>query len=153
MKKIFLPLLIAAVAGCAMLSACRSDEVYTGEYGYTQYGTNYVIRVQGAVDDGKLNAIKGASSDYVAVSEPMGEWTEEDVNNWKNGLNNLLKAYEGKTVDEVLAMRVAVSEDGAPLVKSDEGFVNYDGSLIISGATLGSGRLLLAVQNALKQYK
>lgn len=133
------------------LSACSSGEVYTGEYGYTQYGTNYGIRVQVAVDDGKIKALKVASSDYVSVSEPMGEWTEEDANNWKNGLSDLLKAYEGRTVDEVLAMQVAVSEDGAPLVKGDEGFVNYDNGLIISGSTLGSGRLLLAVQNALKQ--
>lgn len=151
MKRIFMPLIIAAAAALAALSGCSSKSVYTGEYSYTQYGTNYGIRVQVAVDGGKISGVKLASSDLVSVSEPQGDWTEEDANKWKNGLDGLLKAYEGKTVDEVLSQQVAVSAEGAPLSTDAEGFREYDSSLIISGSTLGSGRLLLAVQNALRE--
>lgn len=152
MKRFLICSVMAAAVCCLALTGCGKKDIYTGEYSYTQYGTNYGIRVQVAVDNGKISGVKVASSDFVAVSEPMGEWTQEDVDNWKNNLNALLKAYEGRTVEEVLAEEVAVSSDGAPLVKGDEGFKNYDSTLLISGSTLGSGRLLLAVQNALKQY-
>ena len=99
---------MAAAVCCLALTGCGKKDIYTGEYSYTQYGTNYGIRVQVAVDNGKISGVKVASSDFVAVSEPMGEWTQEDVDNWKNNLNALLKAYEGRTVEEVLAEEVAV---------------------------------------------
>ena len=54
-------------------------------------------------------------------------------------------------VKDVLALNVATAESGAPYVREDEQFSDFGGNLIITGATLGSGRLLLAVQDALSK--
>lgn len=139
--------LTAFIFGC-------SDKTYNGEYSYTQYGTNYGVKVAVTVDDdNEIEKVRILGSDFVEVSEPGGNWTQENYDNWKNKLASLLKEYEGKKVSEVLAMKVAVGEDKAPLAKDDDGFTAYDSDLLISGATLGSGRLLLAVQDALKNLK
>lgn len=150
--------LTAVVALCCVVAllavGCSSDKTYTGEYSYTQYGTNYGVKVEVKVsDDNVITGVRIVSSDYVSVSPAGGNWTAEDVNNWNSNVGTLLKAYNGKKVADVLAMQVATSAEGAPLAKDADGFKQYDSSLIISGATLGSGRVLLAVQNALKDLK
>ena len=53
-----------------------------------------------------------------------------------------------RTFKEIRAINVAVKDDGEPYTTDDGVQVNY-GGLVITGATMGSGRLLLAVQNAL----
>ncbi|MCM1236819.1 MAG: hypothetical protein NC489_42630 [Ruminococcus flavefaciens] len=156
MKNFFKAAILSAAALCcsaALLAGC-SGNTLTGEYEYEQYGTNYGVKVQVAVGEGNvIEGVRIVSSGYTEVSPAGGEWTEDNVKNWNDNVSKLLKAYEGKTVDEILAIDVATAADGAPLGKSAEGFNSYDGSLIISGATVGSGRVLLAVQNALKDIK
>ena len=131
----------AAFTGCA---PNLQDGVYVGSYSYQSWGTNYGIKVYVTVEGGKIAAVEKAESDFVDVSSPRGDsWKEEDVANWNDNLGALLESYKGMTVKQVLKNKVHCDSSGAP-DNSD-----YDDGLIISGATLGSGRLLLAVQNAL----
>jgi len=60
----------------------------------------------------------------------------------------LLKSYEGKTVEEVLAMTSSIKGvDGATTNSVS------DDSLVITDATQGSARVLKAVQDAIKDIK
>ena len=157
MRKLFKTLMLSAlVCGCAVIGALAGcAKMYEGKYEYTQYGTNYGVKVQVRVDENKvIKSVRIVGSDYVDVSPAGGDrWTQEKVDNWKNNIKPLLQAYEGRTVSEILAMQVAVSEAGAPLSANAEGVNAYDSALIISGATMGSGRVLLAVQDAVKNLK
>ena len=113
--------------------------VYEGEYGYTAWGTSYGIKVNVVVKDDVVVSVEVADSDYVEVTD---SWDNKNI--WIDGLNGLLSAYSGKTVGEILSATVATDDTGVPGSVSDS-------SLMISGATQGSGRLLLAVQNALQK--
>ena len=113
--------------------------VYEGEYGYTAWGTNYGIKVNVVVRDDVVVSVEVADSDYVEVTD---SWADKDI--WINGLEGLLNSYSGKTVAEILSATVVTDDTGVPGSVSDS-------SLMISGATQGSGRLLLAVQNALQK--
>lgn len=135
--------------GIAALSGCAQKQTLTGEMSYTRWGVNYGIKVNVEVQtDSKgdrISKVTVADSDLVSASESDG-W---DKTVWDNKLNNLLLAYRGEYVADVLAKEVATDGE-EPLAADAEGFVNYGDDFIISGATIGSGRLLLAVQNALK---
>ncbi len=115
-------------------------EVYEGEYHYPNAwdstAPDYGIAVRVVLNGNVVEAVGIANSDYVEVTD---SWTNKDI--WNNGIADLLKAYKGKTVEELLAVTVTTN-DSIPSSVSDA-------SLVITGATQGSGRLLLAVQNAL----
>lgn len=86
-------------------------------------------------------------SSYVEASPDRNSWTTAT---WTDNEDAVYAKYVGKTVKEVLAIEVKCDETtGAPITSTAEVPVTYDG-LIHTGATLSSGRLLLAVQNALK---
>ena len=80
-----------------------------------------------------------AESDYVEVTD---SWGDKDL--WINGIDDLLAAYIGLNVADVLAEGVTVDDGGQPTKVENP-------DLMITGATQGSGRLLLAVQNALEK--
>lgn len=157
MKKLFktvaLTIITAALCvGIVALAGCGGGDktyngTYVGEYSYTSSGTNYGIKVSVEVENNVIKSVTKMESDYVEVTDPMPEygWTEENVAAWNNGLSNLLASYAGKTVSEIKAIKVTVKDSGEPNLPVDE----YNG-LVITGATVGSGRLLLAVQDALK---
>lgn len=89
------------------------------------------------------------NGDWHSVSTPYGTWTEENVTDWYNYENWLLQQYEGWSVADVLAIPVFYDENGEVYSKDfNTEFVNS--GLVLSNATQGSGRVLLAVQNALK---
>lgn len=156
MKKLFKTIALTVVCaalcvGIVALAGCGGGEktyngTYVGEYSYTYSGTNYGIKVSVVVEDNVIQSVEKLQSDYVDVTPVIPDmWSQEDVANWNNNLSGLLASYEGKTVAEIKAIKVTVAESGEPTLDKDE----YDG-LVISGATVGSGRVLLAVQNALK---
>ena len=135
--------LLLAVQNALDPSGAQTTKVYTGEYHYANAwdssAPDYGIRVAVKVKGGYILSVEVLDSDYVEVSEG---W--ENANLWNDGLSNLLSKYAGKTVQEVLAVEVTTSEStpGQPEDISDQQYV-------IAGATQGSGRLMLAVQNAL----
>ena len=82
-------------------------------------------------------------------------WTNDSAAYWTNNENWLLQQYEGKSVSEVLDVKVFVN-NGEPYKVTDDNNQARNpqlsaSGLLISGATQGSGRLLLAVQNALSK--
>lgn len=144
-------LTVAASCGAigASLSGCAKTEAVSGEMHYVQWGTDYGIKVNVEVQSDKkgdrIRKVTVADSEYVEASEARGNW---DPQVWYNNRQTLLNAYRGQYVADILALEV-VTDGEVPEVKSDDGFVNYGDDLITTGATLGSGRLLIAVQNAL----
>ena len=157
MKKLFktfaLSVIACALCVCAAaLSACGGggtktyNGTYVGEYSYVSGDTTYGIKVSVEVEDNVIQSVTKLESDLVDVTPPIPNvWTEENVANWNDNLSGLLEKYAGKTVAEIKAIKVTVNDTGAPTLAADK----FDG-LVISGATQGSGRLLLAIQNALK---
>ena len=119
---------------------------YEGEYHYNSWGTEYGVKVSVAVDKGIVTSVTILESDYTNVTSP-DKWSEEGVVNYNQNLGTLLSAYNGMTVQQVLALDVETESGGAPNVDSYP-----SGAPVITGATQSSGRLLLAVQNALENY-
>ncbi len=146
MKKALIGLAVGAVAalGVVGLAACGGNTTtLEGEYQYTAWNTNYGVKVEVTVnkDDNTIEKVEIVESDYVQCTE---SW--EDRNIYVNGEAELLAAYEGISVDDVLAMTVTLDKDGIPTAVSES-------DLLITGATQSSGRLLKAVQDALADYE
>ena len=122
------------------LSQIEGYSVYSGEYKYENQwvsGSYYGIAVKVVVKDNKIACVGIANSDYTEVTD---SWSDKNL--WLDGIDGLLAAYKGRGVDEILSASVTTDDNGQPTAVSDS-------TLMITGATQGSGRLLLAVQNAL----
>ena len=131
------------------LSKLEGYSVVDGDYHYNKYGHDYGIKVRVVVNGGEIAKAAVIPSDYVSASpagtDPsVGQWSGRHL--WDEGLDGLLKSYEGKSVDDVFKASVSIADDGEPKTVTDD-------SLKIEGATQGSGRLLLAVQDALSQLE
>lgn len=148
LKHFIAPLILASAAAVIPLSACSETKTVTGEMHYNNWGTEYGIKVNVEVQGDRIKKVTVADSDYVEASEAMGDWNPQV---WNNGINELLASYRGRYVSDVLAKNVVTNAKGEPLTSNDTGFNDYGDDYIITGATLGSGRLLIAVQNALKK--
>lgn len=155
MKGIFKLCALAAIGvlaiGAGAAAGCNNDKkvngTFTGEYSYENYGTTYGVKVEVVVEDDVVKSVTPVESAYVEVTPDMGDWKAE---NWTAHEAEVYNKYVGKTVEQILAIKVACDESGAPITNDDsETEITYDG-LLHTGATLSSGRLLLAVQDALK---
>lgn len=155
MKKLVKVLALTALSavvclGVLVFAACNNGTTYQGEYHYNSHNNEYGIKVEVTVADGKITKVAKVDSDYVecsAVNANYG-WTQEDVDNWNNKLDDLLKAYEGKTVESVKAATCSISG----VDNATENKVS-DSDLVITDATQGSARVLKAVQNALSKIE
>lgn len=88
------------------------------------------------------------NKDWHTVSAPGSGWSKEQMLTWLNYENWLLQQYVGWSVADVLAIPVYYDELGEVYGSSyNPEFV--ESGLLISESTQGSGRVLLAVQNAL----
>ena len=141
----------AVCAGCAALSGCAwTTQTAEGEYHYTNYGVEYGVKVSVEVQNDekgeRIRKVTIIDSDYTQLSDPNADygWTDEDRQVYIDGEQALLDTYRGKDVVEVLSMNVNTDAIGQP--------TSADSSVTISGATQSSGRLLLAVQDALCNY-
>ena len=140
--------LLLAVQNALDPTGANTTVVCTGEYSYDNTwapGTKYGIKVNVTLRGNVIQSVSVVDSDYISVSD---SWDDKDI--WNNGLNDLLSVYKGKTVNEVMQVSVTVADGsdspaGQPVSVSDKDY-------IISGATQGSGRLLLAVQNAISRF-
>lgn len=157
---------VKALLGCAVAAACLAGaasfagcgwttETVSGEYHYANawdstapdYGIKVSVTVQSDSKGDRIRKVTVADSDYVQASD-----TWDGKSDWESGLQTLLNAYRGQYVADILAKEVAVSDSGAPLTSDDSAFCDYGESLLMTGATQSSGRLLLAVQDALMTY-
>lgn len=148
MKKALIGLAVGAVAalGVVGLAACGGNTTtLEGEYHYANPwgGADYGVKVEVTVnkDDNTIEKVEIVESDYVQCTD---SW--KDKNTYLNGEAELLAAYEGISVDDVIAMTVTLDKDGIPTAVSES-------DLLITGATQSSGRLLKAVQDALADYE
>lgn len=154
MKRLFktfaLSVIACALCACIAVAGCGGSKAYNGtyvgEYSYMSDETHYGIKVSVVVENDVIQSVTKLESDLVEVSPAIPDvWSEQNVANWNDNLSGLLEKYKGKTVAEIKAIKVTVAADGLPTLSAEE----FNG-LVISGATQSSGRLLLAVQNALK---
>ena len=141
----------AVCAGCAALSGCAwTTQTAEGEYHYTNYGVEYGVKVSVEVQNDekgeRIRKVTIINSGYTQLSDANADygWTDEDRQVYIDGEQALLDTYRGKDVVEVLSMNVNTDAVGQP--------TSADSSVTISGATQSSGRLLLAVQDALCNY-
>jgi uncharacterized protein with FMN-binding domain len=132
-------------------------KVVEGEYHYANAygGSDYGIKVRVVTKDSTILKVTKLSSDYVDATAKEYGYTNYD--SWANGLSGLLAKYEGKTVAEIKAITVVAdtetvgsAETYFSSVKGQPSSVS-DSNYVITGATQGSGRLMLAVQNALSK--
>ncbi|MDE6667767.1 MAG: hypothetical protein K2K38_05410 [Clostridia bacterium] len=155
MKKIIkgLSILVASTALCAgvaMATACDSgyNGTYEGEYHYPNAwaptAPHYGMKVRVTVENNIITKVEDITKDaYTVVSSG---W--EDKNTWITYESLLLQKYEGWSVADVLAIKVYIDENGQPYGKGDNAAL-LESDLLIPNATQGSGRLILAVQDAL----
>lgn len=132
---------LAAVICCLAASACGGGATaHAGEYSYqTEYGV-YGVKVNVYVKGETIDHVEIVESDYTQVTE---SW--EGKQNYLDREQALLDSFKGKTVSAVKGYSVVTDEEGAPSSVSAEGLS------VVTGATMSTGRLLLAVQNALSE--
>lgn len=159
MKKIFKGLaILAAVAavgvGVGVSAGCAGGKngVYEGDYHYTnEHGATYGMKVKVTVKNNIITKVEDVTlGAYTTISNAMPAygWTDEDVKNWNDYESLLLQKYEGWSVADILDLKVFIKETGEPYSKNDNADL-LTSDLLIPKATQGSGRVLLAVQNAL----
>lgn len=189
MKKMFKALsVLAATAavgtGVAFAAGCNTglNGTYQGEYHYMgAHGSVYGMVVEVTVENNIITKVTNlTNSDNAYAKQVQGDakwtvvssampnygWTDEAVANWKNHESWLLQQYEGRSVADVLDIKVytdyGYKSDGNGGWIQDYGTMGEpckvdfnkaleESGLLISGATQGSGRAALAIQNALKK--
>lgn len=142
MKKFFKTLCAgAAIASALSLAGCGGGtSKVTGDYHYdAEYGT-YGVKVEVEVQNGIVKGVCIVKSDYIEVTDI---WKGKQ--NYLDNRQFMLDSFKGKTVEEILSYTVSTEQDGTPAQ------VTADSLHVVTGATQCSGRLLLAVQNALKK--
>lgn len=156
MKKLGKFLLVGAMAGiaCIGLVGCGGPKDYTGEYSYesAHEGQSYGVKVTVTVDGDTIKEVKCADDTEAFFNITAQEtWGGHDTT--AAALPDYLKKFEGKKVSDIKAIKVDTvaqtegwSLKGQPTAISDENYV-------ITGATQTSGRIILAIQNALKDVK
>ncbi|MDE6104363.1 MAG: hypothetical protein K2G38_01570 [Clostridia bacterium] len=163
MKKIFKALAVLAAttaigAGIGMAAGCSKgyNGTYEGEYKYeVNYGTGpmyYGMSVKVTVENNIITKVVDTTPvkhpDWHVVSSAGWGWTDEDVANWSDNECWLLQKYEGWAVSDILAVKVYIENNGVPYDKGHNDQL-LGSELIITNATQSSGRLMLAIQNAL----
>ena len=149
---------VAVTAG-ALVGCGESEQTYKGEYSYENSwtpGEYYGVKVNVTVSGDKITSVTcdPDPEHWVNVSPSWKEGQNEgDLGHDKAvaGLSEYLKKFEGKTVEEVKAIKVSVNDKGQP--NTDDAADTAQGALIYTGATQTSGRIILAVQDALKDVK
>ena len=156
MKKLIVIALavVMALSLVLVLTACDSEKTYDGEYSYAHpygvEGKTYGAKVHVTVKGGVITkvTVDADTEDFFNLTD---SWTEEGKTNWNTHQDEFLKSFEGLTVEEVKAIKVACNEKGVPeengITKMPTDW-NY-----VTGCTQSSGRIILAIQNALKDVK
>lgn len=166
MKKILvLALAIVMALSVVALVACAKEETYEGEYKYANTyndsGDNAVLddyygcKVTVSVKKGVITKVVVAE-DTAKLFNLSSGWG--DKAKWTAGAKDMIDSFVGLKVEDVKKIEVAKTTSGAPDT-SVETIKNAPDSLKVvatadhTGATQSSGRLILAVQDALKDVK
>ncbi len=145
MKKILvIALVVVMLVSVFALTACDQTKTVSGEYKYENAwskGKYYGVKVDVTVKGDVITKVVVTSENTDEYTNLSASW--ENKATWENGEAAFLASFEGKTIQDVLNIRVACAANGQP--SSVEGFT------AVAGATQSSGRTILAIQNAIKQ--
>ena len=154
MKKLIVIALavVMALSLVVVLAACEGEKTYDGEYSYAHpygvEGKTYGAKVHVTVKGGVIMSVTvdADTEDYFNLTD---SWTSKQT--WIDGQEAFLKSFEGMTVKELKAIKVACNEKGVP---NENGITELPADWnYVTGATQSSGRIILAMQNALKDVK
>ena len=113
------------------------ERLSSGEYVHSAYGSVYSVYVDIIVKDNLLFS--------VSVDEKSNNYTKEhpnwDSDLWLDEKDDFIDFLIGKNINEILSMNITIDEFGSP---------NGGVADLITDATQSSGRLLLAIQNAIE---
>ena len=144
MKKILvIALAVVMLVSVFALTACNQQTV-EGEYKYENpyaAGKYYGVKVSVTLNKDVITKVVITSENTEEYTNLSSSWTDKAT--WENGEAAFLASFEGKTIQDVLNIRVACGEKGEPAKNGIEGF-EY-----VTGATQSSGRVILAIQNAI----
>jgi hypothetical protein len=158
--------MIASLACCALIGGCvlgvtgcsgkYEDGIYKGEYSYAceaKPGETFGAKVEVTVQNQIITAVKvsedGTTYYNIAPFWPEGS-REGDLGPTKaaEGYQDYInEKIVGQKASTIVSLKIMTDEHGIPKydVAHKEAWSDY----IYTGATLTSGRLLLAIQNAL----
>ena len=99
-----------------------------------------------------FSAMTEAEKKQYVYDNPVSyyQWTNKNAEVWTKYENWLLQQYVGWSVADILDISVFYSPLGEPYGTDYNAEIKNSG-LLLTGSTQGSGRLLLAVQDALKK--
>ena len=156
-KLIVIALAVVMALSVVAFAACGGAQTVEGEYSYknawdktgTQsYGAKVTVTVKGGV----ITSVEVAADTDTFFNLSSG-WT--DKSKWENGEKAMIDSFVGLTVKEVKAIKVTCDTETnseAHTVKGQP--TKIEGApanlKVVSGATQSSGRLILAVQDALE---
>lgn len=126
------------------------------DYYCGQYDKAWYTGPKGVTPEYKADGVT-LTDESIAAIEALDHanvygWDRSDVAKWNTYKAWLLQQYKGMAVSDVLEIEVYVNEKGEPYGVKDGYNASFsDSGLLISNATQGSGRLLLAIQNALSK--
>ncbi|MBD5632422.1 MAG: hypothetical protein HDP34_04255 [Clostridia bacterium] len=105
----------------------------------------------------QYGAVTEASAAQIsAIYHNWYKWENSSEANWTDNEAWLLQQYEGMAVADVLDIKVYIKTTGEPYEQKDNNnqarnpYLAENG-ILIAGSTQGSGRLLLAIQDALSK--
>ena len=149
MKKLIVIALVVVMALSVVAFAACGGETVEGEYSYknawdktgTQsYGAKVKVTVKGVVITKVV-----VEADTETFFNLSSGWEKKQT--WIDGEQAMIDSFVGLSVDEVKAIKVDCAESGQPNT-----ITGAPSALkVVSGATQSSGRLILAVQNALSK--
>ncbi len=147
MKKIVVLLLaVVMVLSVVAFVACAPSETVTGEYHYANpysaESPDYGAKVDVTVSNGKITKVTLYSDEDTGWVNLTSTWDNRQT--WLDGVDNYLKSFEGKTVEEVNAATATIQ--GVNDATSNSVSIDH-----VTGATQSSARVLLAIQNALSK--
>ena len=147
MKKLLTVLLVVVLAFSCLfaLTACGSEEKeghYMYENGWTA-GAFYGAKVKVTVSGDKIKKVELVDDETTGWSSVSAGWADKDI--WLNGLDEFLASFKGEKIEDVKKIKVECATSGQPNAVS--------GFEYVTGATQGSGRVILAVQDAMQYVK
>ena len=146
MKKVLvIALAVIMVISAFALTACTQPQTVTGECSYESWGTTYGVKVDVTVQGNIITSVKLYTDEetcWVRTSAVRGNWTQEKFDAVEGAYESFLDKFVGKTVEEVNAIVATVTAESQTV--TTEGWA-------ITGGTVSSARIIVAIQNALSQ--
>ena len=118
MKKILvIALAVVMLVSVFALTACDQTKTVSGEYKYENpyaAGKFYGVKVDVTVKGDVITKVVVTSEDTDAYTNLSASW--ENKATWENGQAAFLASFEGKTIQDILNIRIACAASGQPWI-------------------------------------